>query len=245
MPDHSRHPRAHPKSGVPALTAALVLCSASAAAEPRLALTEHQAPAPSARVAAAEHVIEPAAVPELPPTELDFLQYGAAFAFEGRAKSGSVCPAGSTAPCILGSGGGLGLRVGHRSHEGWYIGGAYEFSKQDASSLLRLPILQQLRAEARKYLLLGTRMSPYIAGAAGLVGYGSEWKIDTFGPMVGAQIGLEFESTREVYVGFAPAYRVMRLRGWTDGAGQERPGAFAHFLGLELTLEARSAFARW
>lgn len=185
------------------------------------------------------------ALPPLPPTELDFLQYGAAFAVEGRARAGSVCPAQSTAPCILGSGGGIVLRAGHRSHEGWYLGGAYEFSKQNSSNLLRLPILQQLRGEVRRYLLRGLRVSPYLALGAGAAAYGSEWNIDTFGPVVSPQVGIEYESSREVFIGFAPAYRVMRLQSWTDGAGQHRPAAFAHFVGFELTLEARTPFARW
>lgn len=182
---------------------------------------------------------------ELPPTQLDFLQYGAAITFEGRARVGDICPAQAEAPCILGSGGGVGVRVGHRSADGWYVGGAYEFSKQAASNLFRLPILQQARAEARYYLQRGNRASPYVQGGAGAAFYGSEWGVQTYGPLLTLGIGLEFEYTREVFVGILPVYRVARFNRWQDATGQERPAAFAHFVGFELTMEVRSPFARW
>lgn len=196
------------------------------------------------RAAAAQATASHAA-PEVPPAQLDFVQWGAAITVESRANAGDVCPADAKRPCILGSGGGVALRVGRRWHQDVYMGGAYEFSKQDASNLLRLPILQQARIEARDYLSRGTRLVPYVGAAVGVAAYGSEWRVDTLGPMGGVTGGLEFESTREVFVGLGLAYKVMRLSGWVDGAQQERPAAFAHFVALELTLETRSAFARW
>ena len=46
-----------------------------------------------------------------PRTNEDYVQYGAGFATETVASPGGVCPANAAAPCILGSGVGLGLRV--------------------------------------------------------------------------------------------------------------------------------------
>jgi opacity protein-like surface antigen len=181
----------------------------------------------------------------VPNVELDSLQYGAAFTAETRVASGGACPKGEAVPCILNSGGGIALRVGHRSQRGLYLGGAYEFSKHDSSNLLNLAILQQLRGEIRRYLTSGERMAPYALGGLGLAGYGNEWSVDTWGGVVNVGIGVEYEVTREVFIGLAPAYRVFVLRGWHDKAGQDRPGGIAQFLGLELTLEVRSVFERW
>lgn len=186
--------------------------------------------------------------PEDPPpprVDLNFLQYGAAIAFEGRAKSGDVCPAEATAPCILGSGGGLALRVGTRTQTGYWAGGAYEFSRQDAANLLRLPIMQQVRAEGRRYVDWGFRFAPYAQAAVGVFGYGSQWELSTFGPLIGAGGGVEYELTPDVFVGLGLSYRIHWVKAWRDGTGQERPNAFAHFLALELTFETRSSFARW
>ena len=96
--------------------------------------------------------------PGQPRTERTWVQYGVSFVSEGRARAGDICPEDAKAPCILGSGGGLALRGGRRSQQGWYLGGAYSFSRQDASNLLRLPILQQARGEARYYLLPSQRL---------------------------------------------------------------------------------------
>lgn len=181
----------------------------------------------------------------VPVVELDSLQYGAAFTAETRVASGGACPKGESAPCILNSGGGIALRVGHRSQRGLYLGGAYEFSKHDSSNLLNLAILQQLRGEARRYLMSGERVAPYALAGLGVAAYGNEWSVDTWGAVGTVGIGVEYEVTREVFVGFVPAYRVFVLRSWQDKAGQDRPGGIAQFLGLELTLEVRSVFERW
>jgi len=87
-----------------------------------------------------------------PPNNTEYFQYGVGLAVEQLASGGDVCPANATTPCILGSGGGLAIRMGYRSRGPWYAGGAYEFTRMDSSNLLRLAILQQLRAEARYYL---------------------------------------------------------------------------------------------
>lgn len=189
--------------------------------------------------------------PELPPagqprTERNWFQYGAAIVSEGRARAGSICPDEAVVPCILGSGGGVVLRGGRRAAPGtWYLGGAYEFSRHDAANLLRLPILQQARFEARYYFVPERQLGPYLIGAAGFAVYGPEWGIETYGPLGSLGVGLEVESARGVFLGAALAYRVMRLEGWRDRAGQDRPDAFAHFVALELTIETRTPVARW
>lgn len=185
----------------------------------------------------------PAAADE--PGTRDALQYGAAFVAETRVRSGDICPSGSREPCILGSGGGLALRAGHRTRDGLYLGGVYQFTKHDSSNILNLPILQQLRAEVRRYVWTGDRIAPFFHASGGLVAYGTEWKPETWGMGLSIGPGLSFEVTPEVFAGVTPAYRVIFLRAWKDGAGQERPDGVAHFLGLELTLEARRAYARY
>ncbi|MCU0655700.1 MAG: hypothetical protein MUF64_10565 [Polyangiaceae bacterium] len=183
--------------------------------------------------------------PGQPKTERSWAQYGVALVSEGRLRAGGLCPEDAIAPCILGSGGGLTLRGGRRIPAGWYLGGSYSFSKQDAANLLRLPILQQVRVEGRYYLLPGNRLEPYAAGALGGVIYGGEWGLETYGGVASLGIGVEYETSRGIFFGGALHYRVMRLEGWRDKAGQERPDALAHFLSLELTLEARTPVERW
>src|SRR5687767_10734860 len=84
-------------------------------------------------------------------SDREYLQYGLALAAEAVASPGGVCPPDSVNPCILGSGGGVGLRFGYRARDPWFVGGAYEFSRHESSNLLRLAILQQFRAEGRFY----------------------------------------------------------------------------------------------
>ncbi len=102
-----------------------------------------------------------------------FLQYGVSFATENVAWAADVCPSGvGNVPCILGPGFGATIRVGYRSRSPWYFGGAYEFSHHDSSNLLRLAILQQLRAESRYYFDQGARLTPYLLGGLGAMIYG-------------------------------------------------------------------------
>jgi hypothetical protein len=189
-------------------------------------------------------------VPETPSNSLEYLQYGVALAVETQASGGDVCPAGAEAPCILGSGGGLTLRVAHRSRGRWLVGGAYEVSRHDSSNLLRLPILQQLRAEGRYYLDRQTRLTPYGAAGVGVAVYGSEWGATTYGLVATLGGGLEFQITQSTVVGFSPMYRAFVLRGFTDSADQPRADGYlgfglAHFVGLELVLEVRDPLPRW
>src|SRR5690242_3929415 len=67
-------------------------------------------------------------------TQRDTPQVGFALAAETVVSPGSVCPGGATAPCILGSGGGVAVRFGYRLGSLWYFGGAYEFTRHDSSN---------------------------------------------------------------------------------------------------------------
>src|SRR5271169_3760733 len=113
-----------------------------------LALAALSAPAWAAEPAPSA-AIEPSVDP--PPRGKPYVQFGVAFTVEGVLAPGPIC-SGPLDPCILGSGGGISARVGWRPTENVYIGGASEFSQQDPSRLYRLGILQQARAELRRYI---------------------------------------------------------------------------------------------
>ena len=199
----------------------------------------------AARVGASEQMPAP------PPRSLEYFQYGAALVGETVGSAADVCPTSTgSAPCILGSGGGLAIRVGYRSRGAWFLGGAYEFTRHDSSNLLRLAILQQLRGEARYYADQGTRLTPFVAFAAGGVLYGSEWGAETGGLVLSVGPGLEFQITQSTVIGFAPMYRALVLRSFVDSAGQPRADSFfgfglAHLIGLELVFEVRDPLPRW
>jgi opacity protein-like surface antigen len=185
-----------------------------------------------------------------PPTSFDYLQYGVALAAETVVSAGEVCPSDATAPCIFGSGFGLSIRAGYRSRSPWYVGGAYEASRHDPSNLLRLAILQQLRAEFRYYVNPETRTSPYVTGGLGMALYGNEWSAETGGLTSFLGAGLEFELSRSTVVGAALIYRPFLFRGWTDSAGQRRADKYlgfglAHVIALEVVLEVKKPLARW
>jgi len=197
-----------------------------------------------------------------PPNNVEYFQYGVAVAFEKVVSGGDVCPSTSTetssgtevskkaTPCILGSGGGLAVRMGYRSRGPWFLGGAYEFTRMDSGNLLRLGILQQLRGEARYYLDRGNRLTPYGSLGFGAVFYGNEWQVSSGGPMLSAGLGLEFQITQSTVIGLGLGYRGLLFHHWTDSTGQVRADeylgfGFAHTVGLEFILELRSPLARW
>ena len=190
-------------------------------------------------------------VPEPPPNSLEYFQYGVAIAAETVGSAADVCPSGAgRVPCILGSGGGLAIRVAYRSRGPWLVGGAYEFSRHDSSNLLKLAILQQLRAEGRYYADRSTRLTPYVGAGAGLALYGPEWGAVTGGAVATLGGGLEFQITQSTVVGCAPMYRAFLLRGFQDSAGQRRADRYlgfglAHFVALELIFEVREPLPRW
>ncbi len=185
-----------------------------------------------------------------PPINFHYLQYGVGLTTETVLAAADVCPPDSATPCILGSGLGPAIRVGYRSRGPWYVGGAYEFSRQESSNLLRLAILQQFRGEFRYYADEGTRLTPYAAGGLGAALYGSEWGTDTGGVTTYLGGGLEYQLSRTTVIGAGLAYRALLLRGWTDRSGQRRADHYvgfglAHLLALELVLEVRDPLPRW
>ncbi|MDB4942462.1 MAG: hypothetical protein JWP97_1996 [Labilithrix sp.] len=173
-----------------------------------------------------------------PPTNIVYLQYGVAFTTEFPTSAGPICD-NVTVPCILGPGGGIAARAGARGAGPWYIGGSYEFSKQDPQKLLRLAILQQLRGEARYYFVSGRDVEPYAAGGAGLAGYGNEWKVDTWGPTAFLGGGVEAQLTRRTVVGLAVNYRLIYFQEFVDSTGSDRAGGLSQMFGIDLVLEQR------
>ncbi len=176
--------------------------------------------------------------PTPPPLNTPYLQYGVSLTAEFLASAGRLCEV-LTEPCILGSGGGIAVRIGKRTASPWYFGGAYELSKQDPNKLYRLAILQQARVEARYYLDTGRDVQPYGHFGGGVAGYGNEWGIDTFGPMGFLALGAEVQLSRKRVVGASLAYRMMYLSGFTDSSLTAREGGVVQFVGLDLILEAR------
>lgn len=173
-----------------------------------------------------------------PPTNVVYLQYGLALTAETVSAPGPICD-NTAVPCILGPGGGVAVRVGWRGTGSLYFGGAYELSKQDPNKLLRLAILQQVRAEGRYYFVSGRDTEPYISTGLGLAGYGNEWGIDTWGPAAFLGLGVETQLTRRTVVGVALAYRLLYFKSFTDTTGAARDAGIAQLIGLDLVLEQR------
>jgi hypothetical protein len=178
------------------------------------------------------------------------VEVGVALAAETVVSPGSVCPSHATAPCIFGSGGGVVARFGYRFRGPWYFGGAYEFTRHDSSNLLRLAILQQLRAEGRYYFERGQRATGFFAAGAGAHIYGSDWAASTGGGLATLGAGVELELSAKSVVGCAAMYRALFPYKFRDGAGERRadgPFGFglAHMIGLEFTLEVRDPVPHW
>ncbi len=174
-----------------------------------------------------------------PPLDTPYLQYGVAITTEAVTDAGKMCAAPKV-PCILQSGGGIVARLGRRSAGPWYIGGAYELSKQDPSSLYRFATLQQVRAEARYYLNTGLDTYPYASASSGAATYGDEWGVDTYGPIESLGIGVESQISRRTVVGLSFSYRLLLLKDFRDSAGYERGESLVQIAGFDLFVEERS-----
>jgi hypothetical protein len=172
----------------------------------------------------------------------DYAQVGASVNALFLLDPGDTCAAES--PCILGGGGGLALRAGYRGASPWYVGGAYEFAKLDSSNLMRLAILQELRAEGRYVFDTGTRFAPHLLVGLGAAILGNEWTADTGGGSARLGVGFEVELSRLVLVHATISWRPVILAGWVDGAGFERGVGVSHFLSLEVGLDPRDALWR-
>jgi hypothetical protein len=184
------------------------------------------------------HAEEQAPAP--PPAKGAFIQYGVAFTGEVMASHGPVCTDDPGTPCILGSGGGIAGRVGWRSAAAeWYFGGAYELSKHDPNKLYRLAILQQLRAEARRYFASGRDTQPFVMLGAGVAGYGNEWSIGTWGPTAFFGGGVEIQLKGGPLVNITLGYRPLYLKAFVDSSTLSHDAGIAHFVGFEVAVEAR------
>ncbi len=185
-----------------------------------------------------------------PPTSVEYVQYGVALHTLTLLDAGDVCPEGIVTPCIVGSGGGLGLRMGYRSRGPFYLGAAFQLSRLSSSNLLRLAVLQRLTAEGRYYFDRGNRLTPYLLGAAGAAIYGNEWGADAWGAAFGFGVGLEYQISERTVVTLVPAYQPMLFRRFTDATGQERAAGplgfgLSHWLAVQVVIEVRDPLSRW
>lgn len=219
--------------------AALVLVAMTARGQTTTAPADPAAstPADTARLAREFETAPP------PPSHVVYFQYGVAFTTEQIVAAGPICDAVGV-PCILGPGGGIAVRAGYRSTGPFYLGGAYELTKQDPNKLYRIALLQQARAEGRYYFDTARVTQPYLAAGLGVSGYGNEWKMDTWGPAGALGGGVEYQLTRRTVVGLALNYRVLYFSRFVDTAGSARPPGLAQLLGVDLVLEQRDAAFR-
>jgi hypothetical protein len=116
--------------------------------------------------------------------------------------------------------------------------------------LLRLAILQQLRAETRYYFDAGRRTTPYASGGVGALVYGNEWGAETWGVLASIGGGAEFQVTLEFLISAALVYRPLAFRAWTDSVDERRADSFlgfglAHVIAVELELVLRDPLPRW
>ncbi len=171
--------------------------------------------------------------------ETSSIQYGAALTAELLGSPGAICPPTTSVPCVIGSGGGLAVRAGYRFHAPFYVGGAYEFSKQDAHKSITLAILQQVRGEARYYLPVRGVYVPFVTAGGGAVGYGGLWSVETLGAMTFGGMGIELQLSRTAVMALIVSYRPILLLTWQDTARLERPTGILSMVGVELALEQR------
>lgn len=181
---------------------------------------------------------------------MEYLQYGVSLHTLTLLESGGVCPEGASTPCIVGSGGGLGLRLGYRSLGPFYAGVSFQLSRLNSSNLLRLAILQRLCAEGRYYFDRGNRLTPYLLGGLGGAIYGNEWGASAGGLAVSLGVGLEYQISEQTVVTVVPTYQPIAFRQFSDSTGQERargPLGFgvAHWLAVQFIIEARDPLSRW
>ncbi len=246
-----RHPRRAPAALVVLLGEVCAIgaprvAAAQAGAEDGGVAPPNEAPTTAAAEPPPELLLEPlmrAGPEEPPPSNVSFLQYGVAFTAEVPTAPGPIC-ATTKAPCILGTGGGVAIRVGYRSAGHLYVGAAYEVTKQDPNNLYRIGLLQQARAEGRYYLGSAREAYPYGALGLGLTGYGNEWAVDTWGPSGSLGLGIEVQIAQRTVVGAALAYRLAYLSAFVDTSGAARDGGVAQIMGLDLVLEQRDSTGR-
>ncbi|MEM1029049.1 MAG: hypothetical protein AAF928_06865 [Myxococcota bacterium] len=192
---------------------------------------------------------DPSEATPAPPLRASYFAYGAALTGDYLLASGASCRARAPRPvrfqpCILGSGGGAVLRAGYRAPGRWYVGGAYQFTRNDSDNLYRLAIMQQLRFESRYLIDTSRRTRPFVLGGVGGVVYGNEWGVETGGAHAVLGVGFEFDVGRTVLAGMTAAYHPMVLAGFRDSGGFERPAGVAHYLRVAIHFEVRRPLTR-
>lgn len=185
-----------------------------------------------------------------PPTSVEFIQYGVSLHTLTLLDGGAVCPAGATTPCIVGSGGGLGLRVGYRARGPFYLGATFQLARLNSSNLLRLAVLQRLTVDGRYYFDRGNRLTPYLLGGLGGAIYGNEWGAGAGGIALSFGVGLEYQMTERTLVTLLPAYQPVLFRRFDDSTGQLRANGplgfgLAHWLAVQVVVELRDPLSRW
>jgi hypothetical protein len=166
------------------------------------------------------------------------VEYGVGFDGEFVLNAGGLCS--SSAPCILGSGAGIAANLGVLYGRTTYLGVAYSLTKQDPSRLYRFATLQQGRIELRRYVASERDLRFFGTLGAGVAGYGEEWGVDTYGPLLSVAFGAELELSAKTVAVASIAYRGVSFTGFRDTAGNAREAGISHFLALEIALEARS-----
>lgn len=186
-----------------------------------------------------------------PPTSVEYLQYGVSLHTLTLLDSGSVCLDDENEACILGSGGGLGLRMGYRSRGPLYLGASFQLSRLNSSNLLRLAILQRLTADGRYYFDRGNRLTPYVLAGVGGAIYGNEFSATTGGIAISLGVGLEYQISERTVVTLLPSYEPVLFRRFTDTLDgailADGPLGFgmAHWLAVQLVIEVRDPLSRW
>jgi opacity protein-like surface antigen len=185
-----------------------------------------------------------------PPTSVEYMQYGVSLHTLTLLDGGAVCPKDAATPCILGSGGGLGLRAGYRSRGPFYLGASFQLSRLNSSNLLRLGILQRLMAEGRYYFDRGNRLTPYLLAGLGGAIYGNEWGADSGGAALSFGVGIEYQISERTVVTLLPTYQPILFRRFYDSTNQVRAAGplgfgLAHWLAVQIIIEARDPLSRW
>jgi hypothetical protein len=185
-----------------------------------------------------------------PPTSVEYVQYGVSLHTLTLLDGGDVCPKHAPTPCILGSGGGLGLRAGYRTRGPFYVGASFQLSRLNSSNLLRLAILQRLSIEGRYYFDRGNRLTPYLLGGLGGAIYGNEWAASAGGAALSLGVGIEYQISERTVVGFVPTYQPIVFRRFHDSTGQLRAAGplgfgLAHWLAVQVIIEVRDPLSRW
>ncbi len=185
-----------------------------------------------------------------PPSSVEYLQYGVSLHTLTLLEPGDVCPGPPEAACIIGSGGGLGLRVGYRSRGPIYAGASFQLSRLNSSNLLRLATLQRLTVDGRYYVDRGNRLTPYLLAGAGGAIYGNEFSAKTGGIALSLGLGIEYQISERAVVTLQPTYQPVIFRRFTDALGRtlgDGPLGFglSHWLAVQVVIEARDPLARW